>query len=324
MHEALSGEWQIHLLVELQFLRNDFVESAGSFAAQDLVADSIRNGADVVRDRNLGSQIILLQLVRLLLLPAPSFFMDLFLLKRKIYLRNCFIIAEWREFAREKLPPFAGLPRTDAPRRLVWSLLHVLNDLGYERFILLFRVLLIEDAVALLLQADAPEAVLTPMACIAVEEIGVVVLRGVATKHPVVGANSETVVAELGVLPDIDAAEVAIHAVCETVERGAVQAILTVLQVVSFNDIFTIVEVIPGDIFTVKPMIVLHDFLPDEHLYSLLRKRNSADVSGVQCIDLFRVLFLGVRHVEDVILLILKTDAPEAITASHTVDEEHR
>jgi hypothetical protein len=198
------------------------------------------------------------------------------------------------------------------------------NNFRDEQFIFFLRVLLIEDAMTLLFETDTTETILASMAGIAVGEIRIVILTGMTGDEPVIRTDGKAVVAEFGARSGVDAAEIAIERIGEAVERGAVERVFAVFQVIPVIDIPAVIEIVTRHFLTIETVIVFDDFFADQALHPFSGQLNGPSVSRIQCCNFLLILLLGVRLVKNMIFFILQSHAPEAITASRAMHEEHR
>lgn len=110
-------------------------------------------------------------------------------------------------------------------------------------------------------ETDTSDAILARIAVVAGNEIGVRLLAGVATDESV-AFDGEGLVAVLGRC----AGEIAIQAVLEPLAGRDVRTVLAALQVVSFDDVLAVVEVVARHLLTLEAVVTFHDLLSNEFL----------------------------------------------------------
>src|SRR6478609_4255288 len=87
------------------------------------------------------------------ILPAISLRQCFFLGKRKIFLSQCFVVSKRRKGCREKF----SIPVFSSHLIYIWHIVHVLPYLGNKVFVFVLRILLVQDAIFLVPNADTSE-----------------------------------------------------------------------------------------------------------------------------------------------------------------------
>jgi|SRR3989338_604214 len=100
--------------------------------------------------------------------------------------------------------------------------------------------------------------------------------------------------------------------------------ILTLLEIIPFTNIFGVIEVVAGDIFTSEPMIRLHDFIPGKIGKPLACHIDCLTIARIQFADLPLILLFVVELIENMVPLVLETHASKTIGAASTVHQKER
>jgi hypothetical protein len=133
--------------VELELLLDDPVGLLGNFAFYRPVEDVVGDVFYFLGEFGCRNDLVDLRERRFVVGPVESLFESFFFREREVLLSNGFVVAEGRDARREEFSP---LP----------CFLHVLYDPRDEYFVLVPRILLVEDAVLFVTQADAGETIL--------------------------------------------------------------------------------------------------------------------------------------------------------------------
>jgi hypothetical protein len=148
-------------------------------------------------------------------------------------------------------------------------------------------ILPVHDAVTLVFQPDAANAVFAGITIIAVEKIRVGLQAGMASDQAIPLGGQALV----GILRR-HAGKIAIHALAEAFACCEMGGIFTAFQVISLDDIVAVVEVISGDIFASESVIVLDDFFPEKLMESFLCNTQNRSRPRIERCLLFFILFL--------------------------------
>jgi len=151
-----------------------------------------------------------------------------------------------------------------------------------ELLILLFAVLLVQDAITLLFKTHAAETIFAGITVIAIKQISVVLLAAVTSEEAHAAPDGETLVTEFRQRSADQPREITIGTVFETLKRCPIETVLAILQVISFDDILAIVEIISDDVLTIETVVVLHDFLPDKCCCALPRHDYRSCMTGIE------------------------------------------
>ncbi|MCK9540389.1 hypothetical protein [Dokdonella sp.] len=163
-----SGEGEVHAFVEGELLGDDAegggarrrmrvgapagsVGTDGILALDDLLCDGVRDVPDVI-GKGVGEErgnVVL----RVGVSPGMPLGQGLLFREREVFLGDRLVVREGREFCGEEftVSVFPALLID------VWHIHHMLLDSWEEGFILFFRVLLVQDAILLVAEADAAE-----------------------------------------------------------------------------------------------------------------------------------------------------------------------
>lgn len=134
---ALGWNREVHIPIEAKLLWKNLKGYLQYLAGKSLIANGILDIIDVVR--NIHRQWWALTP---LFVPFPSLCPNLLFTHWKVIVRLTLVVAERCEFHRKELTPFRRFP-------------HMFNDLGHQRLILFFCVLLVENAVLSMSQTTA-------------------------------------------------------------------------------------------------------------------------------------------------------------------------
>lgn len=217
------------------------------------------------------------------------------------------VVGEWRERHREKFSPFSiGT--------------HLGDYLRNEAFVVFLRVLLVENAVPLLLQADASKAILTTLAHPAIEKV--------AVSAPAIEGEEDVGIVDAA-LHDL-VHQFAIPSEEGKVVRGtnvfvqaeAVAQIFAILNEEAVLHVLRIENVISGDVFGIV----------NDAVRAGMRRPDRAAMLGCFIARLpggrierrqeFPVFLFGILLVECAELLMGKIDAAKAVLARITMGEK--
>jgi hypothetical protein len=134
------------LSVEFELLLDDSIGLLGDFAFYRPVEDVVGDVFYFLRELGGRDDLVDLRERRFVVGPVESLFESFFFREREVLLSNGFVVAEGRDARREEFSPLPCFP-------------HVLYDPRDEYFVLVPRILLVEDAVLFVTQADAGEEV---------------------------------------------------------------------------------------------------------------------------------------------------------------------
>jgi len=222
--EAASGERNPHRAIEAKFLRENFERTLGDFTRQNFLGDIISNILNAIGNLDEWPQI--LPLLFIFLLPFPTPLLYCFFGEREVFLRNSFIVGITGNRCGEEFAPLPCLPLVASRRGAKWGFLHMFNDFGDEHLILLLRILLVQNAVLLMPETHAAEAIFAAVEAVAaIEQIGNIRPAGFREAHLVkIDAAEMIVVPQLA----IETPCIAVEAVFAPVEPCA---ILTIFQI---------------------------------------------------------------------------------------------
>jgi hypothetical protein len=135
------------LAVELELLLDDPIGLLGDFAFYRPVEDIVGDVFYFLRELGGRDDLVDLRERRFVVGPVESLFESFFFREREVLLGYGFVVAEGRNARREEFSPLPGLP-------------HVLDDPRDEYFVLVPRILLIEDAILFVVHIRTAEAML--------------------------------------------------------------------------------------------------------------------------------------------------------------------
>ncbi len=301
--EATTGDWQPHLLVELQLLRDDLEGLPRQFAHQDRFTDAFIDARDVVDHCCRGTEVhfLFLQFISPIEPPRERFHAC----QWQIIDRIRFVVAVRAHCIRKK---FAPLSRA----------YHMFDEPGDGFLVFVLRVLLVQDAVARVAKTDAAEAVPAAVTFDAVIDVTAVPRK--ERRHRIRrthgGCNAVTPFERSGRRERRVVSVVSLGSesqVLPILAIGDVEAVVTVLAVVNCiaGTVFTAVRVrsAMGECLLQRREFLLqhceHRVGQVTHLLPTLRE------------FLFRELF-----VEDAELLPMQAETTDAITARLTIFDE--
>jgi hypothetical protein len=181
----------------------------------------------------------------ILVLPPISLLQGLFFGQREVLLGYRFVVRKGREFGREEFTvsvyPSSGID--------VGHVVHVLDDTRNQGLILFLGVLLVQDAVLLVPETDAGEAVCTTMRGITVMDITPCPNKYVEVEAGTIGAGINRLIDELAIRSNAITIVTLIHF------YSPINAILTIAHVIQkIEAVLTIVymkQVVTGGILGV-------------------------------------------------------------------------
>jgi len=195
----------------------------------------------------------------------------------------------------------------------------VLDDARHEILILLFRVLLVQNAVLVLLETAAPEAVPARERIIAVHEIAAVAPADIAESQ-----MEEVVAAGHAFVRLFRAASPVrmVHAILCVVEAHAVTHILAAIALETGECIPAIAEVIPATLIHIRPMETLGNGIVEDFIHLRLDLFDQRETTGIHLSKKRLVLFFRLLLVENYVLPIDQIAAAETVAASRAVPQE--
>lgn len=84
--------------------------------------------------------------------------------------------------------------------------------------------------------------------------------------------------------------KVAVDTVREAFECCTIAAILAIFEIVTLVNVAAIVEIISIHVLTIESVVVLHNFLPRQHLHPLASKLHRAMTAGIQFGEFLQVI----------------------------------
>ena len=200
------------LTVVRKFLWDDFVGLVRVLADENLLTERVFDCSYIIRKCCRWSHVLLLFTV---LVPLESFCRDFFSRQGIPQLCTRFVVGTGAHVEGEEEGPFRNRARVRARVRYVFRTRtrsrtrnrcfpHTLDNLRNKLFIFPLCVLPIENAVALVLEADAPKRILGSEAVHAVEQVATAIEQVVAEVAVVdVVANHRAVVATFDIDPEL-------------------------------------------------------------------------------------------------------------------------
>ena len=186
------------------------------------------------------------------------------------------------------------------------------NHFREERFVLFFRVLLIEDAVLLVTESNAAEAVLTCLAAIAVAHV--IAKPHVAAEGHVDAATRHAATPEL--FTARPAGAVAGVNVLRIIEGNRIRTIFALVSIETIVAVLAIKEMIPLDVLAIRHSVSPMNRLERDLTILLPRFFPGCKRSTEAFRTHFLVLLFGARFIEEMIALIDQIAAEEAVIAA--------
>lgn len=193
------------------------------------------------------------------------------------------------------------------------------NNFVAQCNVFLFRVLLVQNAVLLLLESDAADAIFAIETVVTVGDVA----RGTHTSltaQDILTVGSEAIECMLAFI----CGKITVLRITKTFERRTMSAIFAILEIVAVDDVFAVIEVVSGHILAMETMVKLYNLPTNEFVDLCPCPCNSFVITEMHVREFGLVLFLGVGEIKNLILLVLKPNTSEAILTSRTVEEERR
>jgi len=187
------------------------------------------------------------------------------------------------------------------------------DHLWNKHFVFFLGVLLIEDAVALLLETDTPETVFTAETVIAVRKIRAVSPAEIAKTEP-----EKIIPARLAFVASLRATApvCVIHAILRIVDTRAVPHILATVALKALKRSAAIAQVISRTIFCVRSVVLLGDEIGENFVHLLLYALNDGITPDIHFLQKRFILCLRLLLIEHDVLLVHEVTPAETILAS--------
>ena len=224
--------------MEIEFLTDNFERTLRHLTLDGPIENIVRSLVDRIWQLRTGNNPFDFRNIIFLIPPLPTELSSIFLRKRKIVLRNGFVVGKRTQVHGEKLSPLTGLS-------------HPFNNPRYQFLIFFLGVLLVEDAVALFDEPHTSETIMRPGVTI------VAVQKVVASTQS--RGREEEVLASVHAVRNAFIAEgrgvhtVAIHAMMASFRLRRMSQLLTLEQVVHVRTILAIGDVCPRDALAIYP-----------------------------------------------------------------------